>query len=495
MNKHYNSGIGEFFTIKYDDNGKRVSGTCKLCPNKVIRDELPANYWKHIKNNHYRAHTQYKDSKHPNFNNRNSENNDDNDEGLSDCEPKYEENDGIMLDDPVISRKRVRPSEFKQKSIDFPSISSSKLERFHELSAEIFAKLGFPHQLVENKDFRLLINEYSKLQCSETLKFATRRQQKERILAVGRRKFAEIIQILQDNQSFVTLAIDGWTGHTFGAKNTNILAICNGKSYLLWSDRNSDEKDATDSYLFPLVHEKIQFLLSKNIAVCAITTDNAPNMLNIGNQLYKLPGSGPVILHLSCSAHTIQLILQEIAALDPINNVIEQALGIIEPFTTKNGKALRLELRKTQILAGKTPLKLVMFNKTRWLSRFETINRLIQLKSQIKWVFNSCSVPGFGEIQQETWWNKVENVIQPLLKCFKLATNMVQADSATLLTLDQALTGIRKGIDESKLVEHKICASRAETLFKFHANEILNEKIRCFVLANGCHYAFWAVRN
>ena len=73
----------------------------------------------------------------------------------------------------------------------------------------------------------------------------------------------------------MTVPIDGWTGHTFGAQNTKIIALSRSKSYLLRSDRNSDYSDSTDSYLFPLLQQRIKFVLAKGIAVCGITTDNA----------------------------------------------------------------------------------------------------------------------------------------------------------------------------------------------------------------------------
>ncbi|MGE5905338.1 hypothetical protein, partial [Klebsiella pneumoniae] len=63
--------------------------------------------------------------------------------------------------------------------------------------------------------------------------------------------------------SFVTLAIDGWTGQTYGAKITNSIALCNGISYLLWTHRSADTSDATDEYLFPLINGQIQSLLGR----------------------------------------------------------------------------------------------------------------------------------------------------------------------------------------------------------------------------------------
>ena len=51
--------------------------------------------------------------------------------------------------------------------------------------------------------------------------------------------------------------------------------------------------------------------------------------------------------------------LQDIINLEPIATVIRDVLAILDPFTTVNGKKLRTDLRKQQVLDGKTPLKLV----------------------------------------------------------------------------------------------------------------------------------------
>jgi hypothetical protein len=499
MNNLLNSPIDLFFAVRYDEKGHRIHGKCKLCPNLLVKGHNTSNYWHHLQKFHEGNYTNHKkrlNSDNNRNNNDNNDNNDNNNENNENNMENDEENAQITAENNSSGCKRVKISESKQQVLDFPSVSVSKLAKFQQNCAETFARLGFPHSLIENNEFQQLFTEYESLKCDPSMKFAPKKHHRGLILKAAARIFSETLQILQNTNSFVTLALDGWTGQTYGAKNTNIVALANGKSYLLWSDRNNDEKDSTEDYLFPLVHEKIKFLLEKNVAICAITTDNAKNMLNIGRELYKLPGSGPVILHLSCSAHTIQLMLQEIMDLEPISSLIYQALSIIDPFLTKNGKQMRLNLRKSQVTAGKSPLKLILFNQTRWLSRFEAINRLIHLKTHIKWVYlnnSNTASSKYNYIQQESFWNKVEKVICPLLNAFKLATNMVQQDSASLLQLDQAISGIRKEINDCKIVEYLEASQQAENAFKFRANEYLNDRIRSFVLANGTHYAFWAI--
>ena len=486
MSHNYNSEIDRFFTIKLDGNGKRLSGKCQFCPNKVVIDQYTGNYWKHLEKMHPAMYRDYSSARDSNSNSNNHVSMEC--EEFSETEVKVAENE----ENEENHNKRPRIGGFKQETLQYPSTSRSKLSKFHQSTAETFAELGLPHSILENKRFRQLFVDFEMLKCSETLKFANKKQHKECILSSAAELFNDVIKTLQNNSNFITLAIDGWTGHRYGAKNTNIIALCRGKSYLLWSDRNSDEKDGTD-YLFPMIKEKIEFLLSKSIAVCAITTDNAPNMLNVGKELYRLPNSGPVILHLSCSAHTIQLMLKDVVLMEPINAVICDALAIIEPFLAKGGKSLRLELRKSQISAGKTPLKLVIFNQTRWLSRFETIKRLIQLKSHIIWVAINRNMPNSAVIREDSFWIKLEKLLLPFLNVFKQATNMVQQDSATLLTLDQALGGVRRAVNEVAIAKHLNIPEQTENRYKYCAHELIDQRMQNFVLASGFHYAFWAV--
>jgi len=72
------------------------------------------------------------------------------------------------------------------------------------------------------------------------------------------------------------------------------------------SDRNENEIDSGEFYLLPLIKAKVLELIKRNIAVIAVTTDNASNMISMGKEMYKQPefrpnceNSGPVILHMA----------------------------------------------------------------------------------------------------------------------------------------------------------------------------------------------------
>jgi hypothetical protein len=485
MNSRFNSEIAIFFDLNFSkDKKRRESGLCKRCK-LAVKGHSTSNYWKHLQLKHQKCWKEY------NKNNDNSNNNNDN-------------NTEILFpvedNETIIGHKRARSesTQITMQDYNYPVLDKSKLTKFRELVAETFAKLGFSHSLIENEGFRRLFREYKMLEAQDNQVFSSRKLHKKLILEAGDKEFKKVLKSFKENRNFVTLAVDGWTGHTYGAKNTNIVALSGEKSYLLWSDSNQMDTDNAENYLFPLIHNKILELIKEDIAVCAVTTDNAANMVSTGRLLYdsldlrynRDPSNSPVVLHILCSAHTIELILKDILELTPIKGLFQSALAIIDPFLTKGGKLLRISLKNTQEKAEKKPLKLVIYNQTRWLSRFNTIKRLIELKTDIQWVYHTHSVPNSARIQDNSYWTQLESILLPLFKAFATAINMVQSDSATLLTLDKALAGIRTAIDET---DFKNSSNSSENLFHLAANDIINRRINSSVLANGNHYAYWAV--
>ena len=491
------------FVFNVNRDGKRVSGICRKCFNVTVKEKHTANYWHHLKRYHgYVPTVQNKNTDSSSSTESSDISSSEGRQSIAkeekmDCEHDTEDSEERNDEDSDgrVRKRKWSDSIRKQGVLGFPVVSASNLSRFQQLTAETFAKLGLPHRLIENSDFKEWMAEYEKLKCEQQMKFTTRRRLRNLICLKGEESFKEVLEALRGQ--FITLAIDGWTGQKYGAKNTNIIALARQKSYLLWSDRNDEQKDCADTYLFPLVSEKIKELKDKDVAVCAITTDNAANMVRIGTLLYQLPNSGPVILHLSCSAHSIQLMLQEIVELDPVQSLIKKALSIIDPFTSKGGKQWRLELRRVQLSldTNKAPLRLVHFNQTRWLSRFECIARLIRLKLQLKLVFTRLATSQYSFVTSgtDTFWQRLEGVVYPLLKAFKLATNMVQQDAANLHTLDEALEGIRKAVYNCKPADHGMCSAQSESKWRDATNKILDDRIKLFIAANGNHYAFWAV--
>ena len=131
-NKQYNSDIEQFFKIKYDDLGRRISGNCNLCTNSVITSSKPANYWHHLKNFHPYALNQFKKAQNNSNNNNNNKNNAENHEfsqdscDFKDFDADMDENLDVeaskIEENEVISNKRARISDKTQTKLQFQSV-------------------------------------------------------------------------------------------------------------------------------------------------------------------------------------------------------------------------------------------------------------------------------------------------------------------------------------------------------------------------------------
>jgi len=389
----------------------------------------------------------------------------------------------------------------RQTQLQFPKFPKVELERFHIQMALFLSTSGLPHSILDNPMFRGVLQAYEEIKLPQADKIPSAYQHRKRVLEIGNRIFKSSLNILKSDvlnaiPSFVTLALDGWTGQTYGAKNTNSIALCNGLSYLLWSHRNSDTSDSVDTYLFPLIKNQIKCLVDKGICVVAITTDNASNMILLGKKLYEIPNQGRVILHISCSAHTIQLMITKIVELKPLERFIKEAENLLEAFTTVEGKKFRLELRNHQKNNSPgEPLKLLFFNATRWLSRLNSLERMVKLKDSIVSVALSGGFdlrPSLSIARDPLWWDRLERGVIPIIRKFAFVTNIVQSDSANLSDLHMAINGFRRAITDSNLGEILgVADSTGETFIK-SAEGIIDQYINSYIAAPD-HHAYRAV--
>jgi hypothetical protein len=161
-----------------------------------------ANYWRHLENSHPTNHSKYISAK--------KRRNNSNDHITKDGNNTDIDNEATMSNDELTSLdsatevynltfKRARAMEptQTQKKLDFPATSKSKLQKFHQVTAEVFAKLGIPHSIIGNKEFRRFLGEFEKLKCSEIVKLQSKYQLKNALLSSAAEFFNQIIKTLQ----------------------------------------------------------------------------------------------------------------------------------------------------------------------------------------------------------------------------------------------------------------------------------------------------------
>jgi hypothetical protein len=187
--------------------------------------------------------------------------------------------------------------------------------------------------------------------------------------------------------------------------------------------------------------------------------------------------------------------IEKIVSLKPIEYYINEALKIIEAFLGPNGKKYRLELRKAQLRSSKQQLKIIVFNQTRWLSRLNALKRLLALKAEIQFVaLSGGSDPRalLSMARDDRFWNKLNVVIIPMLECFGRATNLVQANEATLLTVNDAMFGMKNYIENCKLSADLGVAASTEKVFKTGACAVIEDYLSRYI-ASTDHHAYHSI--
>jgi len=387
------------------------------------------------------------------------------------------------------------------------SVKKQKMdENLNVKLAKYFSSTSTPFVRCEDKLFR----EYLVSFCNDSrpceMKFPSRKTLRQTTLQMGNDCFADCIKQL-DN-SFVSLAIDGWTPHEFANKVTNIICIRKGVTYLLWSDTNSGN-DSTNEYLYPLVESKITFLIENNIFPIAVITDNASNMISLGTKIYQNDQFGRVVLHISCTAHTLQLIINDILQLEPIKFIFSSLQSLLNAF--KSSKKLRILLRKLQEQNNNvmydndnnnniSPLQILFYNQTRWWSKVKSIERIIKLKTFIVDIINNSEryklsvmeVSALYEAKENEFWIKLQSIFT-FTKQFRSATDLVEASNASFINLIHAMEGIDKQILEWKISEDFKCEKEEEKKFKKEVQNIISKRDKSYLNSTD-HHAFNAAK-
>jgi Protein of unknown function (DUF 659)/hAT family C-terminal dimerisation region len=185
---------------------------------------------------------------------------------------------------------------------------------------------------------------------------------------------------------------------------------------------NSSEKN-TAEYLSDKISPIIQELIEKEIKVVAIIMDN--EMLN--NSLHtRLANIYPFLVHVPCSAHTLQLVVKRILQIPSLQPFIEEMNALINLFVKV--KAHRLSLHESQEIRvrnnGGVIYSIIKPCDTRWSSSYLAAQRLLKLKEHINFV-----IP-----KPDTFWSTLTSIVL-LLEPFKRTTDILQSDSSTLFDI------------------------------------------------------------
>lgn len=156
----------------------------------------------------------------------------------------------------------------------------------------------------------------------------------------NRKKFATTLldrvhdKIEQKNKDTVaqmnkitTLLIDGWTNSNSNRNNVvTMLATTEDQKLFLESFDMSNDRETSDNLVeivtksAPLAKERF------NAEMCAVVSDNAPNMTSMGN---KLP---PALMYTTCNSHIGNLLAKDFVAIKKYAGILNKVMTVQKDF-------------------------------------------------------------------------------------------------------------------------------------------------------------------
>ena len=182
--------------------------------------------------------------------------------------------------------------------------------------------------------------------------------------------------------------------------------------------------------------------------VCAVVTDNAAPNHRAWEILMEKYREQRIMCY-GCSAHWLNLVIQDIMKLPPFATLKEKYVEIIRFF--KNKHLPKAELEAAQIKEYKKVIALRVPVETRWLSNFKSLDSLIKTKAALKMVCvtsdekNSFSGAKGQSIKrsilQDYFWESVFR-LHVILQTISVAIADVEKDASSASSIFPAFTSI-----------------------------------------------------
>jgi hypothetical protein len=323
----------------------------------------------------------------------------------------------------------LKPSEpAKQASIERFTV---KAHDQLALLAQLCAVQGIAHRVVETKEFRQLMSALgwsSKLPSRDILKGAI--QHRASLMRT------QLISTLQNTA--VTLASDGWTNVNH-EKVTNIVLIARGVAYYWCSIVNTHESNSAE-WLCGRIQSIVEELIrTYHLRIAGLVMDNEA----VNRKCHRLlTAHYPFLVQIPCAAHTIQLVVQSSLAHQTFAPIVEQTRTLLLFFEAKER---RNKLKEVQTLRGDKPLRILRPCATRWSSMLTSVERILRLRDHIELCVTTALLPSIPD--RHAFFEDLQ-LLRRFLYPFRKATDAVQQDSATLLTVYEQFTILLKHVHQ-----------------------------------------------
>ena len=194
------------------------------------------------------------------------------------------------------------------------------------------------------------------------------------------------------------------------------------------------------------------------IWVVCVVGDNHPG-LQLGLRKAAVTHA---FLVLRCACHSLQLLVKDILLHLPEYTYAKH----LQDYVKQN---------LTPEMEARLPRKLVKFCETRWSTEHDSLESLFEMRFDLNEMFPTFLPPGQ---EQTTKWLCVKQVID-LLRIFKIATKVMEADSATMIDVVCVLVGLlhnlkvggNGGVNEPRFYDALI--DRIQKNFSSHAMMIV----------------------
>ena len=241
----------------------------------------------------------------------------------------------------------------------------------------------------------------------------------------------------------VTIGVDGWTNVRHD-KVINICPVGRGVAYY-WNSVVLREYADADSQYGPL-STQIAGVIAKGILVVALVTDN--EAVN-GAVHRRLLVDYPFLIHVPCAAHTIQLCVRKVMGLPVVESIVGALQQLLAAF--RGSKELRVNMKAQQALLrrGRPPLQLVTVCDTRWNSLLFAAERVLELEQCIRpFVSDIVSIVNDENYTycDSSFWHPLKALVYFLLP-FRVATDVVQSDTATLADVHEQFAALMVAAD------------------------------------------------
>jgi hypothetical protein len=346
--------------------------------------------------------------------------------------------------------KQIKIDRYTVSSDSLPQMTQDRQKYLETLLFEWLVLDFQPLYLLKSPSFRRFINALN-----ENFELPTDKKFRKRIFDAYEFLKRQLKQYIHSNANSVSLTCDLWTSRS---KQGFLSATC----HFITPDFEMKEITLAIQYMpYPHTGDAIQKALEKVIfewelqdKVFFCTTDNAANMKKCFNKTSLLQ-------RLSCTAHTIQLVVGKGLLIAEV--LIARAKRLINFFTSpkQNERLLDAQRKNSEEnLEEESDLRIVFYKaitdvETRWSSTFIAWERLIILKPYIEIVITSLNASKDRDAKEDAKrlkkinltndeWDAIRDLLEILGPFAELTERLEGTKYATMSYIYPGVTKLKK---------------------------------------------------